>query len=178
MTCSDKGHGRRGDETRWWVSVLLDRLVYGVLIALVCWMVLGWCRHARSREEARRTQCRFNLVTIHRAIERYADENGAVPDSLSELVSAGFLEEGSRAYSLVCPSGRLLFSEQEARYEYHSEAWGATDQPVVTENCENHTVVERSNALTRLIARPPFVPPPTPVCFALFADESVRNVAR
>ena len=141
----------------------------GVFITLLVLVVFGWAevsvlRHAGVREAARRTQCKYNLKLVHRAIVGYRSESGALPPDLDSLVRAHLLDHES----LYCPSGLLLSSAEDARYSYSPENWG-TEQPVVMEAHDNHLLWE--NALTRT-----FSLPLEPARFALYSDETVKNL--
>ncbi len=137
----------------------------GLLVLLALgWVEVGFRRGAPSREMSRRTDCRFRLTMIHRAIVEYRFQSGGLPADLDSLVGAHLRD----CKSLYCPSGLLLSSAEDAKYSYSPENWG-TERPVVTEAHDNHLLWE--DPLTRIFSHSL-----EPARFALYSDGTVKDL--
>jgi hypothetical protein len=115
-------------------------------------------------EIARRASCKSKLRHIYSALVDYRENTSRLPDSLDDLVTRGLLTPSD----LTCPSS--IRSSREGRgtpYQYHPEAWGDPNRPVVTEALGNHPGTAGSSGCEFVSVGP--------ARHALYSDGTVRD---
>ena len=115
------------------LKLLLTIAVAFIIILLVCPFTYHFFIDD-TEEIAMRLHCSCNQSDIYAALEKYYLEHNTLPQTLTELVEASYLDEDK----LYCPTARR-YSHLRC-YHYYPENYAKHDKVLIGEDSDNHSM--------------------------------------
>jgi general secretion pathway protein G len=103
----------------------MKKNLVSVAIAVLALLALSGCGHLWRHERSKEVALQQYLWTMRRAIESYANDRGKRPQTLNELVSAGYLRE--------IPKDPLTQSDKTWSIEMEKESSAPNTPPGIIE---------------------------------------------